>query len=180
MVIVRISIRLSALPYYFYRGLRDNAVEVTPISLIPARRTQAIDLCASCGRLVNRLIHPFRRVRGHDVLRSRLYYVLAERQLRFMARQHADADLNVFRTFSYSSTPACASPRRPLLRSNIRARLRGDRTRADAERPSMHSDRSTKHRKCTSGADDWSKPPGFHQEALQAEEGVLPQNGRQD
>jgi len=92
----------SALPYYFYKGLRDNAVDVTPISLIPAPRTGYRSL-RQLWALRARVIPPFRPVRGHDVLRSRLYHVLADRQLRFMARRHAEADLNVFLTFTFSS-----------------------------------------------------------------------------
>ena len=69
----------SALPYYFYKGLRDNAVDVTPISLIPARGTGYRSL-RQWWALRARVIPPFRPVRGHDVLRSRLYHVLADRQ----------------------------------------------------------------------------------------------------
>ena len=90
----------SGLPYYFYRGLRDNSVEVTPISLVPSRGTRYL---RRFWALRARLVHPFQTVHGRDVFRSKLYRVLADRQLRFMARHHADADLNVFLTFTFSS-----------------------------------------------------------------------------
>jgi glycosyltransferase involved in cell wall biosynthesis len=91
----------SGLPHYFYRSLQGRAVEVTPLSLtLPAGTLRAVRRTMTAQAEAIRLVRPDYT---YELFRSRLYHALVSRQARSMARQHRDADLNVFLTFTYSS-----------------------------------------------------------------------------
>lgn len=92
----------SGLPYYFYQNLLNHSVTVRPISLIPSESVTY----RSLGRLMALRARAMQFVCPQyesDLFRTKPYHMLANRQLRSVARQHTDVDLNVFLTFTYSS-----------------------------------------------------------------------------
>jgi glycosyltransferase involved in cell wall biosynthesis len=99
----------SSLPYYFYRNLLAHSVDVRPIDLTPDRTT--ISSAFKClNSLQVRAIRLIRHGYGTDPLRSPAFHRLVNRRLRSMARQLNDADLNLFLTFSFSSSRYAAAP----------------------------------------------------------------------
>jgi glycosyltransferase involved in cell wall biosynthesis len=99
----------SNLPYYFYRNLLAHSVDVRPIDLTPSQNTVWSTL-NHLRSLQARALSLIRPGYGSDPLRSRAFHLLVNRHLRSMARQLDDADLNLFLTFSFSSSRYAGAP----------------------------------------------------------------------
>ena len=91
----------SNLPYYFRRALLARDVRVQPIDLTPS--TLALTGIGGLSDLRARAASLFGHDRATDVFRTKASYWLVHRNVRSAVRQHADADVNVFMTFSFSS-----------------------------------------------------------------------------
>jgi glycosyltransferase involved in cell wall biosynthesis len=97
----------SSLPYYFWRNLSALGSSVQPIDLLPRETPGYVAV-----RRVSSYYSKIRRGLDHpaDLVRSAAFRAFANRQLESMARKHADADLNLFFTFSFSSRRTSGVP----------------------------------------------------------------------
>jgi glycosyltransferase involved in cell wall biosynthesis len=92
----------SGVPYYFYRHLLANSIDVRPFDLNPSNGAlyPIFNRMAAMHQRALQLIHP---VNPSDSMRSRSSRMLNNRRLRTMVQQHGDVDLNLFLTFTFSS-----------------------------------------------------------------------------
>ncbi len=134
----------SNLPYYFHRALLAHDVHVSPINLMPSE-SMFLKMTRRLWSLRARAASGLGLELPSDLFRTKVNYRLTNRNVRTAVREHADADLNVFMTFSFSSYRYAATPvihycdrtYEQHLEDSGRVPTRADRTFIQVERENI-------------------------------------------
>ena len=99
----------SNVPYFFHRALLARDLIVNPIDITPSDSFGFRLFCRWLDAR-SRLASPLGLNTCSDVFRTRVNYALANSRARAASQLHADAHLNVFLTFSFSSHRYSGTP----------------------------------------------------------------------